>query len=657
MDPTTRERELLEKLRGREHTIESFGSGAAAVLRAATADESSDDRTVAMACSSEREVERWFGFEILDHSPAAVRLDRLRAHGPLLSEHWGPQVGRATKVWLKDRTLRAECRFGNSPLAETEFQDVRDQIRTGVSIRYLIHAIRLEEVRDGDVEVYRVTDWEPTHIALVAEPADTTVGVGRSLDGARRAGREEPMNIEKLSRRDRARAGDQEIVDGGLSREDLENREQIRTVAAKFRGRIDGIEAGEAHALEQGWSYERFSDWVMEKLGERSMAQSQPRTVPGRVHSGAMPGSSTEDPGFLDLSNQDRERFNLLRAVSALWNGRLREDAPYEYELNRTLEDRLKRSAGRDGNPGLLVPKDFLVGSRAAVTKAGGGAGMVGVDHGSEGFIDRLREATQIYAAGARVTTGLVGDLDLPRLLTGATAVWVDEDEAGTYSAPTTDKVQMTPHLVIALVEITNKMIRQSDPSVSAIFEADMAEALGGALEAQVLVGSGSPITGILNTASVAAADPPAGATPTERRVNLYRALRAMKRALRENAAVRGKLGWFISPGLEELLGDVEKWATTGQPILDDDTARMLGFPTYVSNRVPTTADASLSTHIILGNWEDVVVGHWGMLEFDVDKSRGFAKGNRDLRVMMECDAAVRRPDSFVVMDLDLADF
>ncbi|TQQ56598.1 phage major capsid protein, partial [Vibrio cholerae] len=35
-----------------------------------------EDRTAELTFSSEYPVERWFGFEILDHSPGAVRMQR-----------------------------------------------------------------------------------------------------------------------------------------------------------------------------------------------------------------------------------------------------------------------------------------------------------------------------------------------------------------------------------------------------------------------------------------------------------------------------------------------------------------------------------------------------------------------------------------------------
>ena len=45
-----------------------------------------DARTVDLSFSSEAQVERWYGVEILDHG-AQVRMDRLRNSAPLLLNH------------------------------------------------------------------------------------------------------------------------------------------------------------------------------------------------------------------------------------------------------------------------------------------------------------------------------------------------------------------------------------------------------------------------------------------------------------------------------------------------------------------------------------------------------------------------------------------
>jgi HK97 family phage prohead protease len=151
--------------------------------RAAVIDQ--EKRTVELAFSSETPVERWYGNEVLDHGPKAVRLGRMKQGGALLMDHnTSDQVGVVESVRIDaDRTGRAVMRFGKSARAQEIFQDVVDGIRKNVSVGYRVLAAVLESSKDG-VETYRITDWEPYEISLVSVPADATVGVGRSAEEA-----------------------------------------------------------------------------------------------------------------------------------------------------------------------------------------------------------------------------------------------------------------------------------------------------------------------------------------------------------------------------------------------------------------------------------------------------------------------------------------
>lgn len=141
-----------------------------------------DSRTVEIAFSSEAPVDRWYGREILDHKPGACRIGRLTDGGPLLLDHSpDDQVGAVLEASIgADRIGRAKCKVSRSSDGEDVLMDLADGIRTKCSVGYVIHAIVLESSADG-VDTYRVTDWEPLEISLVSIPADTSVGVGRSL--------------------------------------------------------------------------------------------------------------------------------------------------------------------------------------------------------------------------------------------------------------------------------------------------------------------------------------------------------------------------------------------------------------------------------------------------------------------------------------------
>jgi hypothetical protein len=145
-----------------------------------------ETRTVELAFSSDYERgERSFGIEILDHSPGAVNLERLRNRAPLLVNHsFDDQVGVVESARIDaDRVGRAVVRFGTSARAAEVFQDVVDGIRSQVSVGYCIdEAEMLDEPDSEGNDVYRITRWTPYEISLVPVAFDPTVGVGRSLD-------------------------------------------------------------------------------------------------------------------------------------------------------------------------------------------------------------------------------------------------------------------------------------------------------------------------------------------------------------------------------------------------------------------------------------------------------------------------------------------
>lgn len=142
-----------------------------------------DKRTVWMAASSELPYERWWGIEILDHSPKSIRTERLKSGLAVLVGHdTANHVGIVKDFEIAtDRKLRTQARFGRSARAEETFRDVLDEILVNVSVGYVIHDLVLEKSEDG-VNTYRITDWEPLEVSLVPVPADPSVGVGRALD-------------------------------------------------------------------------------------------------------------------------------------------------------------------------------------------------------------------------------------------------------------------------------------------------------------------------------------------------------------------------------------------------------------------------------------------------------------------------------------------
>ena len=91
------------------------------------------------------------------------------------------QIGVVERTYLDqaERRLRAVVRFGKGALAREIYDDVKDGIRSNVSIGYQIREMEQKNERDGTVAV---SNWVPYEASIVFVPADASVGVNRSVE-------------------------------------------------------------------------------------------------------------------------------------------------------------------------------------------------------------------------------------------------------------------------------------------------------------------------------------------------------------------------------------------------------------------------------------------------------------------------------------------
>jgi len=139
-----------------------------------------DDRTVEVSFSSEEPVERYFGTEILDHSPESVDLSRLNNKAAVLEEHEGSQVGVVLGAKIENGRGLAKLKFSKVGRGAEIWQDIVDGIRSNISFGYQLR--NLTRVADVEEPTYRSMDWLPFEISVVGTPADPTIGIGRSKE-------------------------------------------------------------------------------------------------------------------------------------------------------------------------------------------------------------------------------------------------------------------------------------------------------------------------------------------------------------------------------------------------------------------------------------------------------------------------------------------
>ena len=635
-----------------------------------------EKRTVELAFSSEAPVQRWFGFEILDHSPASIRLDRMRDGAALLLNHdWDDQIGVVESVSIdSDRKGRAVVRFSRSQDADDVFQDVMDGIRRHVSVGYRIHAAKLDST-EGDEDTYRITDWEPYEISIVSVPADPSVGVGRSLeipqeDGKRPngdAGTIERGTTAKNSTTEEVRKMNEKILrdgKGNLVRamvdaegKILEVLEMLEEAGADVRNAQTGAAKAErertASILQIGTQYDcrelaekavaagdtvdAFRAAVLDHINTRGA--KKPTGQPAQPSQRSGTPLSEMPSALIGLSDQEVRNYSIFRAVRALQPNATRADreaAAFELDCSETAQRQLGKTA-----QGILIPQDVL-NSRAfnaggaANTPSGAQTGQNLVDTTFMGgsFIEMLRNRTTIMRL-ATTMGGLVGNVDIPRQTGGATAYWLGEGEDAQEGAPSIGQLEMSPKTLGAFTDITRKLLMQSSPDAEGIVRRDLVNAMAQAIDYAGYYGSGAgnQPRGMKNYTGINAVDF-AALWPT------YSELVAMESEIAADNADIGQMGYIGNARFRGNCKTAPKFGTGTESTIWEPGNTINGYQCEISNQIA-------QGDVFFGNFADMIIGMWGGLDLTVDPYSLSKSGGLRIVVFQDVDFVLRRVESF----------
>jgi HK97 family phage major capsid protein len=352
-----------------------------------------------------------------------------------------------------------------------------------------------------------------------------------------------------------------------------------------------------------------------------------------------------------DLSPREQFQYaeNFWPALQAILSG---NDAPHG--LVREFGDSLRQTKGMGGSSPttLTIPTDLAcwaptkVDVRARERWAQRAGMLVGTDAQGGflrdveniGFIELLRNRSVLFNMGARRMSGLVGNVTIPKQTAGATAYWLStEATAITEADQTIGQISLTPRTVGAYTTISRLLQLQSSPDAQALIMNDLALQCALAVDLAGIAGTGTEQpTGILGTANVGTfsgtALAAAGVLDAQTDVGAANALTP-------------NCGYVFTPATAALLMQRPELATTGitrlwQGNLLDGT--MLGFRAMSSQQMPTGKG-------IFGDFSQVIVGEWGVLELAVNQAANFPAGITGLRCMYTVDVAVRVPAAFSI--------
>jgi len=582
-----------------------------------------ENRTVRIGVSSEQPVSRSFGLEVLDHKSTSIDTAFMDSKtAPFLLDHDMSQVIGVVEDFKIDETAKrttAVVRFGKGELASEIFEDVKDGIRKNISVGYKVNKMERDS-NDIIGDHYRATSWTPMEISSVGIPADQSVlvGVGRKD--------KQELNFKDIKMETENKIDSNAIrneATESAKAEMLKNAKEISALG-KHHSQRDLAD----NAIQNGMSVEQFRGVLLDNI-----SNDKPLEVA---------------PANLGLNESERSEYSLIKAINASSSGDWSK-AGYERELSEEIAKRTGKEAR-----GFYMPSDLNWGQRdqTAGTDSQGGY-LVGTDHLADQFISALYAKLTVGELGARVMTGLKGDISIPKLSAQTTnTAFVAEGSAPTEGSAVFSQVTMTPKTLASYVDCSRKLMLQSDPSVESVLRNDIISQFARKIDSVALNGGASNepsgiIPGVASGNVVAMGTN--GLAPT------YAKIVDLIKAVDVSNAMGGNPSFLTNPKVIAALRTISKQSGGAEGnFIMEAASEILGYNVASSTLVPSnlskgSASGTLSA-AIFGDFTNVMLGFWSGVDVVVDTASLSTSGGTRLAFFQDLDIGIRHDTGFGVI-------
>ena len=579
-----------------------------------------EKRTVTIGVSSEEPVQRRFGFEVLGHKEDEIDMDFMASgRSPLLLDHdASKQIGVVEEFAIDPENKRtvARVRFSKNRMADEVFEDVKDGIRQNISVGYQVNSMQKEDEEREGVPVYRVNSWSPLEVSAVSVPADQSrlVGFARAKETPKIT-----INSNKDKIMENVENNTPEVNPEELRKQFAQEAKQISDL-----GQQHGQAALAKDAIAKGMRLNEFQNELLKAL------ESKPLDLPSDV----------------DMKSEEKREYSLLKAIQESATGNLSG-------LEREVSDEIAHRTGKAAR-GFYMPTNIGFGKRDQTVGSNSGGGFLkGTDHLANEFIEAVYAKLVIGQAGARTLQGLKGDVAIPKLSASVTnSAFVAENAAPSEGAATFAQVTMSPKTLAAFIDVSRKLMLQSDPSVEAVLREDIINTFARKIDEVAIEGGASNHpSGILASVSnnVVGLGSNGAAIAYTNIVELIQAVEE-DNAIRNDASTKFLGNSKVTSKLRTT--SKQSSGVEGNFILEPNNT-MLGYDYLSSSLVPSDLSKGSGSNLsalIFGDFSQVLLSYYSGVDVVVDPFTGSSAGTTRLAFFQDMDVAIRDENAFAVI-------
>jgi len=483
------------------------------------------------------------------------------------------------------------------------------------------------EGKEGQPSTYRIKHWQPLEISMVSIPADHSVGVGRSEEGNNEHNEQIIYQVRNNMETQENKIEATEIKpDSGFNPNQIRQDEQSRISEIIAIGDKHNMKQRAMEYVKEGKSIDSFRTHVLASLSEAEPIQT-----------------SSPNNELIGMSQRESRDFSIIKAIRATvtgnWNGA---------ELEKEASTAVSKQIGRDPSS-FFVPLDVTTNQTRNLEKLTNTAGgyLVDTDYMASNFIEMLRNKMLVKQMGARVMSGLHGDVAIPKQTGGASTYWVGEGQSPEHSEQSFGQVTLSPKSIAAFTDFTRKLVLQSSPDIENLVRNDLATVLALEIDRVSIEGSGlgAEPPGILATEGIGEVTINVDDPNNADHISWGKIVDLESHIAAQNADI-ATLGYLCNANMRGLLKQKEKSDGTAQFLWENGGEH--GFGMLNGYRVGTTNQMPANT-LLFGNFADLIIGQWGVMDVMVDPYTLGTSGGIRIRVMQDVDMAVRHAESFAV--------
>lgn len=324
-----------------------------------------------------------------------------------------------------------------------------------------------------------------------------------------------------------------------------------------------------------------------------------------------------------NTKNKRSMNFSLIKSIRDISNNKQLDNAS-QAVINAGAEE--MRKAGLSYGGQIQIPVAELRANEVTVSSEGEDV----VETTFTNILEPLRAKNVLVKAGAKLMTGLVGDVQIP-IMNPSQVGWAGEIEEAADANVSFSNVKLSPKRLTAYVDISKQFLAQDSLDAEAMIKNDLLNAINTKIESTIL------------SADEGSATKPAGLFSTDEYSET--ALADFGdicefEAKVDNANVMGECAYIVGNKAKALLRNMAKSTKSTELVMEH--GEIDGTPVYNTSNVSSTAN------VAYGDWSNLVIGQWGGIDLTVDPFSQATKGCVRVTVNFYVDVKVVRPETIV---------